>query len=335
MIVTGANGFLGSYVVAALLQKGHTVIGIRRKESSIHEFNLILKCELGALYSQLILNFQWKELDILDITALDEVIDNGSTVFHCAAKVAFNSKENDEMLAVNKEGTANVVNACLKNNVKQLIHVSSTAALGRTESAGLIDELTEWEDSDNNTQYAISKHLAELEVWRGIEEGLNAVIINPGIILGYGDWNKGSCKLFRNISKGMRFYTTGTNGFIGVHDVAKTMLYLAEKNINGQRFVLVSENKTYQFILNEIADSIHKPIPNIELKMAYKNLFLIGVRLNLLLNPRATLTPETVRTSLKTHNYNNAEILKVVDFEFQTLTEVIHLAGLQFQKELK
>lgn len=335
MIVTGANGFLGSYVVAALLQKGHPVVGIRRRESSIHEFNLILKSELGALYSQLILNFQWKELDILDITALDEVIENGSTVFHCAAKVAFNSKETDEMLVINREGTANVVNACLKNNVKQLIHVSSTAALGRTDSVNLIDEFTEWEDSDNNTQYAISKHLAELEVWRGIEEGLNAVIVNPGIIVGYGDWNKGSCKLFRNMAKGMRFYTTGTNGFISVHDVAKTMLYLAEKNINGQRFVLISENKTYQFILNEIADSIHKPLPNIELKMAYKNLFLIGVRLNLLFNPQATLTPETVRTSLKTHNYSNAQILKVIDFKFQTLSEAIHIAGLQFQKELK
>ncbi|MDI1235511.1 MAG: NAD-dependent epimerase/dehydratase family protein [bacterium] len=333
MIVTGANGFLGSYVVAALLQKGHPVIGLKREQSSTSEFNLIVKNELGDNHAHLIANFKWKIADILDITVLDEVFEPNSIVFHCAAKVAFNMQEADEMMAINVEGTANVVNACLKNNVKQLVHVSSTAALGRTDNATLIDETTEWEDNDHNTQYAISKHLAELEVWRGIEEGLNAVIVNPGIILGYGDWHKGSCRLFRNIDRCMRFYTNGINGFVDVHDVANAMCYLADNAIVGQRFLLVSENLSYRTVLNEIAESIHKPAPNIELKVRYKNLFLILVRLNLLFNPKSTLTPETVRTSLKKHQYSNAAILKVLNFKFNAIADTIHLAGIQFQKE--
>ncbi len=333
MIVTGANGFLGSYVVSALLQKGHTVIGLKRSEASTQTFYKILKYELKDQYSALIQNFKWEATDILDITTLDEVLTAGATVFHCAAKVAFNQKEHDAMMAVNVEGTANVVNACLKNGVKQLVYVSSTAAFGRTDHEALIDEQTEWEDSDHNTQYAVSKHLAELEVWRGIEEGLNASIVNPGIIMGYGDSQKGSCRLFRNVAKGMRFYTNGVNGFVDVRDVAKVMLTLAEKELWGQRFVLVSENLSYRTVLNAIATAMQVPLPNIELNPAYKKLFLMLVRLQLFFYPKATITPETVRTSLKKHNYNNAKILSAIDFTFRPLAETIETAGQQYQKE--
>jgi dihydroflavonol-4-reductase len=333
MIVTGANGFLGSYVVAALLQKGHTVIGLKRADASTQMFDKILKYDLKEQYSALVQNFKWEAADILDITTLDEVLTAGETVFHCAAKVAFNQKEHEVMMAVNVEGTANVVNACLKNGVKQLVYVSSTAALGRTDHEALIDEQTEWEDSDHNTQYAVSKHLAELEVWRGIEEGLNASIVNPGIIMGYGDSQKGSCRLFRNVAKGMRFYTNGVNGFVDVRDVAKVMLTLAEKELWGQRFVLVSENLSYRTLLNSIAAALQVAAPNIELSASYKKLFLMLVRLQLFFNPRATITPETVRTSLKKHYYNSAKILNAIGFTFLPLAETIKTAGQQYQKE--
>ncbi len=332
MVVTGANGFLGSYVVAALLKAGYAVTGLKRENSSTDEFDLIIQNELGLQREALLKNFTWKTADILDIAALDEAFENEEMVFHCAAKVAFKSRERNEMMAINAEGTANVVNACIKKNVKKLIHVSSTSSLGRTDVDSLISEDTEWEDNDNNTNYAISKHLGELEVWRGIEEGLNAVIVNPGIILGYGDWTKGSCRIFRNIAKGNRFYTKGTNGFVDAKDVANAMLLLANSDIHSQRFLVIGENRTYQSVLNDIALAIHKPSPNIELKKSYQSAFIAVVRVVAAIHPKSSLTPETVCTAMKKHSYSNAAIQKAIGFKFTPLADAIQLAGAVYVK---
>ncbi len=333
MLVTGANGFLGSYVVAALLKEGHPVIGLKRKESSTAEFDKIIKHESELHGEELLKNFTWKEADILDIVVLDEVLENASVVFHCAAKVDFSSRFKDEMMAVNITGTMNVVNACLKNNVKKLVHVSSTSALGRTENDKLITEETEWEPNDNNTNYSISKHLGELEVWRGIEEGLNAVIVNPCIILGYGEWEKGSCRIFNNIENGLRFYTNGINGFVDARDVAKIMLLLADSGISAQRFLVISENKTYRSILDEMAAALHRPKPNIELKNSYKRLLIFIVKIIQFIRPNSTITPETINTSLHIHRYSNEKIKGVFDYKFNPVGNCINEVGASLLKE--
>lgn len=323
MVVSGANGFLGSYVVAALLKKGSRVTGIKRKTGRTDFFTFILKNELGPDYQRLIENFMWKEADILDICSLDEILEGEDIVFHCAASVTFNRNESEEMMAFNKEGTANIVNSCLKNNIKKLVHVSSTAALGRSEFNNLITEEREWNDSDHNTNYAVSKHLAELEVWRGIEEGLNAVIVNPGIILGAGNWETGSCRMFRNIDNGFKFYTKGVNGFIGVKDVARIMILLAESEITAERYLLVAENRSYHSIFNSIADSLHKKRPTKELKKDYQKLLKFGAGVLLFFNPRSSITPETVGTSMKVIEYDNHKIREALGFQFTPIDEVI------------
>lgn len=323
MIVTGANGFLGTYVVAALLKKGFKISGTKRKQANTDTFYKILQHELKEDFESLIKNYTWVETDILDIDTLDEVFFDQDFVFHCAAMVSFSKKNKEEMMATNVRGTENVVNACLKNNVKKLIHVSSTAAIGRTENDKLITEDNQWEDNSYNSQYAVSKHLAELEVWRGIEEGLAAVIVNPAIILGAGNWHQGSCKLFANIANGFKFYTNGINGFVDVKDVAKAMLMLAESNIQKERFLLVSENKSYKEIFYCMAENLRVREPIIELKKKYQKLYIFIVKIVNFLKPNSSVTPETTRSSLSKHFYSNTKIKAALNMEFTPISDTI------------
>ncbi|NQW43049.1 MAG: NAD-dependent epimerase/dehydratase family protein [Bacteroidetes bacterium] len=327
MVVTGANGFLGSYVVATLLKNGFLVKGTIRKGSNSITFDKILKKELANEYDSLIKNFTWVEADILDILTLDEIFLDSKFVFHCAAMVSFNKKDKHQMMAINTNGTANVVNACIQCKIKKLIHVSSTAAIGRAENNKLITEDTQWEESDNNTQYAISKYLAELEVWRGMEEGLNAVIVNPGIILGAGNWQQGSCKLFTNVANGFKFYTRGVNGFVDVKDVAKAMLLLANSEIKNERFLLIGENKSYQALFNAIATVLNVKEPSIELKKKYRKLYIVVTKWVNIFNSNSTITPETVNTSLSIHEYSNTKIKHALNFQFLPFEESINTIG--------
>lgn len=330
VVVTGANGFLGSYVVCALLQKGYEVKALKRASSGMSEFNDIAAWELGADKQHLLQKLTWLEADIMDIQDLDMAFAGAEFVFHCAAKVSFKGNSH-ELTRINAEGTANVVNACLKAGVKKLVYASSTASLGRTDSKDLITEETQWAEDDNNTAYACSKHLAELEVWRGIEEGLDAVIVNPGIILGAGKWDKGSCKLFDNVNKGFRFYTKGVNGFVGASDVARTMIGLAENGIVGERFLLVSENISYQDLFSMMAKCMGTKPPAIEIKPGYKKWLKWPLRLYRLLNPNATITTETLNTSVKEHRYSNDKIRKA-GFLFTPIAKVVEEACMRYPK---
>lgn len=321
-VVTGANGFLGAYVVIALLQKGLKVKALKRIQSDLSEFNYIAALELKE-NMDLLNNVQWVNADVLDISSLDEAFENEDYVFHCAAEVSFKGNLKS-LLKTNAEGTANVVNACLKANVKKLVHVSSTAAIGRTDSNSLITEKSMWREDENNTAYAISKHHAELEVWRGVEEGLNAVIVNPGIIIGSGDWNKGSCKLFKNVQNGFKFYTQGVNGFVWVKDVSKAMLDLSFSEISAKRFLLISENITYKHLFDTMAKYLNVKAPTIQIKLSYLPWLKWPLTLYSWLNKKSNLSAETLKTSVKVHRYSN-EMMLQTGFEFTPLDKVIQL----------
>jgi nucleoside-diphosphate-sugar epimerase len=218
-----------------------------------------------------------------------------------------------------------VVNACLKAGVKKLIYASSTAALGRVDGIGLIDEETQWVDDLNNTMYAESKHLAELEVWRGVEEGLDAVVVNPGIILGAGAWKKGSCRLFDNISRGLKFYTNGVNGFIGVENLADIMVSLAFSDVKNERFVVVAENLTYKELFDTMAEGLGVKAPSVEMKASYLPWASILFKINGLLFKNTNLSPETLRTSVKIHRYNSQKIISK-GYELQPIKDIVFKA---------
>jgi nucleoside-diphosphate-sugar epimerase len=320
LVVTGANGFLGAHVVMSLLLKGFKVTALRRSNSDMSEYHDIARWRLKD-QQDLLSNVSWMEADITDILQLDAAFEGAEYVFHCAAVVAFKGK-NTTMMKVNAEGTANVVNACLKTNVKKLIYASSTAALGRTDNNKTITEDTQWADDDNNTEYAVSKHLAELEVWRGMEEGLDVFVVNPGIILGAGKWDKGSCRLFYNIKNGFKLYTQGVNGFVGVIDVAEAMTGMGMSEVKNKRFLMVAENMSYKQLFDLIANALKVKAPSIEIKPSYLFWMKWPVKIYTRLNPKSTISFETLKTSLK-KNYYDSKAIKDAGFTFTPIQQVV------------
>lgn len=324
ILVTGGTGFLGSYVLKELIEKGKKVRAIRRKSSSSFPFkNLSEKIE-------------WVEGDVLDVVSLNVAMNGIEQIYHCAGVVAFSPKEKNNIMKVNVEGTANVVNLALENKIKKLVHASSMAALGRTEHQQLIDENTLWEESKLNSNYAISKHLGEMEVWRGINEGLNAVIVNPSVILGTGDWTNGALRFFPRVKKGMPFYSTHTTGFVDVRDVAKTMIALMESNISGERFIISSENWTYRDLFNEMAENfgVKKPLVKISPLLSSLAWRLEAVR-KMITGGTPLVTRETARTVNNSFLYSNSKIKSALNYEFIPLKQTIKETCEKFIAETK
>lgn len=208
IFVTGANGLVGSFIVRQLLDKGESVRALKRETSDLSLIQAFEK------------QIEWIEGDLLDYDILNEALKDVDYVIHTAAIVSFDPNDFQDLYITNVEGTANLVNACLANSIKKICHLSSIAAIGKNNKEAKISELTKWENSEQNSHYAKSKYLAELEVWRGIEEGLNAVIVNPTIILGPGDWEKSSAKLFKQVWKHSSFYPNGFFHYVDVRDVS-------------------------------------------------------------------------------------------------------------------
>ncbi len=314
ILVTGGTGFLGAYIIKNLVEKNIPVRAIRRS------------ARLPFFIPREILDkVEWVEGDILDVVSLEEAMEGVESVIHSAAIVSFSKAERKKMYQVNVEGTANVVNAALENNIQRLVHVSSIAALGRTTRAELVTEQKKWEDNSNNTHYAISKHHAEMQVWRAFAEGLEGVIINPSTILGYGDWHQSSCAIFKNAYKEFSWYTKGVNGFVGVEDVAEAAVQLLQSNISQKRFIVNGENWPFQKLFNCIADGFGKKHPHRE---ATKAMGEIAWRLesvkSLLTGKKPLLTRETAKVAHSKTSFDNSALLQALPtFRFTPLETVV------------
>lgn len=332
ILVTGGTGFLGAHLLCSLLEQGKHVRAIRRKSSLMDEFNLIFSYRFGQRtedeMKKLLAPLEWVEADLLNIPALEEAFLGVTQVYHAAAMVSFVPKHVEQMMQTNVRGTANIVNLCLDFGVKKMCYASSIAALGRAENGRLMDEKTEWEDSPLNSNYAISKYRAEMEVWRGAEEGLNVVIVNPGVILGVGDWKKGSCRMLATASKKLPMYTLGVNGYVDVKDVAKAMLQLMESSIVHERFVLVGANLSFKELFHFVNQQTGNPDPTIK---APKWLTSLAVPIDalraLILRKDPLVTMETTRALHNRFFYKAEKIQQQTGFTFTpvetTITESI------------
>ncbi len=259
---------------------------------------------------------------------LENAMAGVDVVIHAAAKVSFISREEQSMFQTNIDGTANMVNAALSVKVGRFVHISSVAALGRTSNGETVDENKKWEDNNINTKYAVSKFHAEMEVWRGIGEGLNAVIVNPSTVLGYGDWNNSSSAIFKNVFYEFPWYSNGINGFIGVEDVARATQLLMESDISNQRFILNTDNWTFRHLFNTIADGFGKKHPH---KEATELLAAIAWRLerikSVFSGTPSLLTKESARIAQTKTYFDNTKILSALPgFSFTPLESAIQMA---------
>ncbi len=317
VFITGGTGFVGAYIIKELVEKNYSVRAIRRSN------------KLPFFISADILNkVDWVDGDVLDVIALEEAMNGADAVIHAAAKVSFQPNERKEMHKTNIEGTGNVVNTALSLNIKKLVHVSSIAALGRTANGEHVDETKKWKDSKQNTNYSISKYYGEMETWRAIGEGLNAVIVNPSTVIGYGDWNATSCAIFKSVYEELPWYTNGVNGFIDVEDVAKAIVQLIDSDISGERYILSAETASFREIFNLIADEFKKKRPTLE---ATPFLAAIAWRIerikSLFTGKPSILTKESAMLAMTKTYFDNSKILKALpNFSFVPLKQTIEKA---------
>lgn len=316
ILVTGGTGLVGAHLLYALLQKHEKVSATHRASSDLQAVKKVF-----SYYSEsavdLFDRIEWIEANITQIPDLTAAFKDVTTVYHCAAFISFNPKNYFALKKTNIEGTANVVNLCLSEGIEKLCYVSSIATLDGNVNGSPIDEESFWNPDENHSVYALTKHGAEMEVWRGVQEGLNAVIVNPGVILGEGFWNSGSGIIIKNAAKGNKYFTNGSSGFVDVIDVVKAMIQLTESEQSNERYVLVGENLTYKELLVDLAGHFGKKPPTKSLsKFTFLFLSRVDALSSFLFGTKRKLLRSMVESMYSTPIYDASKIKLELDFEF-------------------
>ncbi len=333
ILVTGGTGLVGSHLLYHLSLENDKIIALYRTKEKLKAVKKVFSYYAGN-YEYLFSKISWIVADITDIPSLQNVFENTiSRVYHCAALVSFDPKDYHKMRQTNIEGTANIVNLSIEHKIHKFCFVSSIAAIGDAVGNNFVNEENEWIDNGDKHGYAITKYGAEMEVWRGSQEGLDVVIVNPGVILGSGFFNEGSGKLFSQVYNGFKFYTDGITGFVGVKDVVNAMIQLTESTIFNERFILVSENKSFKDILFCIADNFNVKKPSIMATPLMTSIFWrVDWLLTLITGKKPTMTKNSAKSSHNIEVYDASKIINTLNFEFQKIDDNIKEICLEFQK---
>lgn len=313
ILVTGATGFLGSYLAKDLVRKGEKVRGLRRATSQL---NL-----LGDYAGDI----EWVEADLLDVTALEAALEGVEKVYHCAGVFSPTHSLRENAMLTNAEGTANLFNIALDKQVKKVLHVSSTIALGLPLNGATIDENYYSPADKLRFDYFKGKRYAELEAWRANAEGLNVVIVNPGGIIGAGYWSHQPLNMFPIVNNGLKFYTEGGNGFIDVRDAVEVMIRLMEGDTNGERFILTSENVLLKDLLNMIADALRVERPKYKVSTAMSALaWRYEYMRSLIMKSAPNFTADDMRIARIAFNYSNTKVINATNYKFRSVAESVN-----------
>lgn len=323
ILITGGTGLVGSHLLYHLVSSGHKVRAIYRETSNIYAVR-----DVFALYTRAIIplwrKIEWVKADLNDLTALEHAFIGVEFVYHAAAMVSFDRKDRKSLYKTNVKGTANIVNLSIANNVKKICFVSSTATLSKETEKPIMDESSFWNPDADNNHYAITKYGAEMEVWRGTQEGIPAVIINPGVILCPSMTGRSSSDIVKKYTNGMRFYTDGSTGFVDVRDVVKAMQILMDSKLENQRYILVSENLSYKNF-TKMLDAVlgyETPAKKVSKTIVFgasAALWFIG----LILDKKPKLTRDTATALFKKNHYSNKAIKEALNFQFTPLEYTI------------
>jgi dihydroflavonol-4-reductase len=312
VFLTGITGLVGSFVARELLAKGFKIRALRRANSDLSW--------LADLNSQI----EWREGDVLDIASLEAGIQGCEYVIHCAAIVSFAPKDRQMMYKVNVEGTQNVVNVCLDYKPRKLLFISSVAALGRSKESQVLSEANKWIESDLNSNYAKTKHLAEMEVWRASAEGLPVVILNPSVVLGPSDWHKTSTRIFKYVWDEKMFYSKGTMNYVDVRDVAALAHQLLVKDIVNERFIINAGKTTFEECFELIAQSFQKRKPKYAINAWIAEIAWRFFAFTSAITGKAPLvTKETARIAQTSFYYANDKIIQTLNYQFRPLSDTI------------
>jgi len=312
IFITGATGLVGSFLLKKLLKEGHDIRALKREHSD---------CSLVQdVFSQV----EWVNGDLLDSVFLDSLLDGVDTIFHCAALVNFDSRYKNLLEDINVTGTENIVNAALANGVKKFVHISSVAAIGRGKNNDSITEDYKWETNKDNSEYAISKYKAELQVWRGQEEGLKVIVVNPSVILGPADWNKTSTRIFKLAYHQNKFYSGGMMNYIDIRDLVDTIVQLFQKEKFGERYILSAGTISYKELLTRIAINFNKKPPRIKAGYIVLKILVIMDKLRSGLTGRKPqITSEVLRLSKSNFVYDNLKVRKELGIVFRNFDDTI------------
>ena len=334
ILVTGGTGLVGSHLLYYLSLSGHSVRATFRTKSKLDTVKHVFSY-YSENHETLFNTIEWTEASLNDIPKLTDAFKDVTTVYHCAASVTFDPNRYHELRKVNIEGTANIVNLCVANHVKKLCYVSSIAAVGDDLTGAPATEKTSWNPEADNNIYGITKHGAEMEVWRGTQEGVDAVVVNPGVIIGPGFWRTSSGSLIKRIHKGVNYYTTGVTGYIDIHDVIKCMIQLMESTIKNERYILVADHLSIKEFVEKVAVNLQVKPPKRE---ASRWLLQIAWRLDWLSyffkRKYRRLTKHNVRSLTSNSYYNNDKIRSTIGMNFKPLDISIRETCSLFLKDL-
>lgn len=332
ILVTGATGLVGTHLLIKLTKDRTPIRALYRTERKKEQAQMVfLQCSPNPETLPFV---EWVQGDLTDIPSLTDAMQGITHVYHCAAKISFNPQHFQKLRKVNIEGTANIVNLCIALGVKKLCHVSSIAALGEQKDKDNITEKAEWNPEVSNSVYAITKYGAEMEVWRGTQEGLDAVIVNPGIIIGPGFYETGSGYIFKKIYRRLRYYTTGTTGYIGIDDVVNIMQQLMTSSITNERFILVAENLSFKHVFTLIAKGLKKKTPEKKVsKFLLKLAYYIQWFGNRVFGTKQYLFRSSLHNAFTNSYYNHQKVKEALGYEFEPIQEVIQKTATLFLEQ--
>lgn len=333
ILVTGATGLVGSHLLFSLIHKGEKVKILLRENSSTDKILRTFRF-YHPQPQDLMKNVIIARGDITDPESLYHALEDIDQVYHCAAVVSFDPSERQRMIRTNAGGTALLVNLCLEKGVRKLCHVSSIAALGGNPGPDGMNEENLFDPPLKPSGYAKSKFQSEREVWRGTEEGLPAVIVNPSVILGPGDWSQGSSGLFGMVHKGLKYYSEGITGYVDVRDVAEIMIRLMQSPAENERFVLNAGHLSYRELFEQIAVCLGKPAPKIRVSKAMAAvIWRLATFSSFLSGKKSAITRETAHSALQKYFYSSAKIRERLGYDFISPAQSIQDTALLFLKE--
>jgi dihydroflavonol-4-reductase len=322
ILVTGGTGLLGSHLLLELVREHEEVVAIKRPRSDLEEVRRVFSYWSGEA-AELFRLIDWVDIDLMNYAEVERAMIDVDQVYHCAALVSFQPRDARKMIEFNTGCTGNMVNACLETGVGRMLHVSSSAAIGNAPEGIPATESMIFAHSRSNTAYSVSKFKSEMEVWRGVEEGLKAVIVNPGIIFGPGFWDRGGQAMFRMVDRGLKYATPGTTSYVGILDVVSAMIRLMASDISGERFILSSEDYSYAEVAEMIAEALGSPR---KMKLVSPSAARLIARLDAVrgfFTGKRTLTPEHAREAFSKSSFSSEKVREAIGIEFAPMQEVI------------